>query len=61
MRSLQELYEVTDELTLFCLYVDCEPIGFEEAIQSKKWRQVMDEEIKSIEKNDTWELTSLPK
>ncbi|KAE8735550.1 Beta-galactosidase 8 isoform 1 [Hibiscus syriacus] len=27
----------------------------------KKWRDAMDEEIKAIEKNDTWELTSLPK
>nr|GEV92867.1 retrovirus-related Pol polyprotein from transposon TNT 1-94 [Tanacetum cinerariifolium] len=34
---------------------------FEEAMKSKKWRQAMEEEIKSIEKNDTWELTTLPK
>nr|GEZ45107.1 copia-type polyprotein [Tanacetum cinerariifolium] len=27
----------------------------------KKWRQAMEDEIKSIEKNDTWELTTLPK
>nr|GEV65178.1 copia-type polyprotein [Tanacetum cinerariifolium] len=31
------------------------------AMKIKKWRQAMDEEIKSIEKNDTWELTTLPK
>ncbi|GKD75351.1 retrovirus-related pol polyprotein from transposon TNT 1-94 [Tanacetum coccineum] len=60
-RSLQELYEVTDEIPLLCLYVDCEPLVFEEAMKSKKWRQAMEEEIKSIEKNDTWELTTLPK
>nr|GFD51467.1 copia-type polyprotein [Tanacetum cinerariifolium] len=40
---------------------DCEPLVFEEAMKSKKWRQAMEEEIKSIEKNDTWELTTLPK
>ncbi|PWA61635.1 hypothetical protein CTI12_AA371330 [Artemisia annua] len=34
---------------------------FEEAMKSKKWRQAMDEEIKSIGKNDTWELTTLQK
>nr|GFA32498.1 retrovirus-related Pol polyprotein from transposon TNT 1-94 [Tanacetum cinerariifolium] len=34
---------------------------FEEAMKSKKWRQAMEDEIKSIEKNDTWELTTLPK
>ena len=64
MRNLQELYEVTtnqDNLTLFCLFADCEPIGFEEAVQSKKWREAMDEEIQAIRKNDTWDLADLPK
>ncbi|GJW57802.1 retrovirus-related pol polyprotein from transposon TNT 1-94 [Tanacetum coccineum] len=60
-RSLQELYEVTDEIPLLCLYADYEPIVFEEAMKSKKWRQAMKEEIKLIEKNDTWELTTLLK
>ncbi|GKD46821.1 retrovirus-related pol polyprotein from transposon TNT 1-94 [Tanacetum coccineum] len=32
---------------------------FEEAMESKKWRQAIEEEIKSIEKNNTWELTTL--
>lgn len=35
-------------------------MNFEEATQDKKWRDVMDEEIRSIEKNNTWELVSLP-
>ncbi|GJX67573.1 retrovirus-related pol polyprotein from transposon TNT 1-94 [Tanacetum coccineum] len=52
-KSLQELYEVTDEIPLLCLYVDCEPLVFKEAMKNKKWRQAMEEEIKSIEKNDT--------
>ena len=63
-RSLQELYEVTEnqnDLTLFCLFADCEPLSFQEAVQSKKWRDAMDEEIKAIMKNDTWELATLPK
>ncbi|GJZ22613.1 retrovirus-related pol polyprotein from transposon TNT 1-94 [Tanacetum coccineum] len=34
---------------------------FEEAMKSKKWRQAIEEEIKSIEKHDTWELTTLSK
>ena len=62
-RSLHEIYEDTErieDLTLFCLFADCEPVAFEEAAQNPKWRDAMDEEIKSIEKNDTWELTSLP-
>lgn len=33
---------------------------FEEAAADEKWVQAMKEEIHSIEKNDTWELTNLP-
>ncbi|XP_052288592.1 uncharacterized mitochondrial protein AtMg00820-like [Citrus sinensis] len=63
-RSLQDLNEVTerhDNLTLFCLFVDCEPVDFQETALDEKWRIAMDEEIKVIVKNDTWELTTLPK
>ncbi|KAH9687903.1 hypothetical protein KPL70_014941 [Citrus sinensis] len=63
-RSLQDLYEATerhDNLTLFCLFADCEPVNFQEATLDEKWRTAMDEEIKAIVKNDTWELTTLPK
>lgn len=37
IRSLQGLYEVThnqNDLTLFCIFVDSEPLNFEEATQS---------------------------
>ena len=63
-RSLEDLYEVTDRLenlNLFCLFADCEPVNFQEAAQDGKWRNAMDDEIKAIEKNDTWELAALPK
>jgi len=63
-RTLSELYEVTENennLTLFCLFSDCEPVGFEEVVQDERWKEVMDEEIKAIEKKNTWELTTLPK
>lgn len=36
-------------------------ISFEEANSEDKWKIVMDEEIKSIEKNKTWELITLPR
>ena len=39
MKSLQELYKMSEnqnDLTLFCLFSDCELIGFEEAVQRKK-------------------------
>jgi len=63
-RRLEDLYEETgetDNITLFCLFADCEPMNFEEAAQDKKWRDALDEEIRFIEKNNTWELVSLPK
>lgn len=62
VRSLRDIYEATEEennLNLFCFYSDCDPLSYEEAAQEKKWRNAMDEEIKSIEKNNTWALTKL--
>ena len=64
IRNLQDLYEATehvDNLTLFCLFANCEPVSYQEAVKEKKWRDAMDEEIKAIEKNETWELVPLPK
>ena len=37
------------------------PISFEEAIKRQKWRDAMMKEMKSIEKNQTWELTYFPR
>eukprot|EP00250_Pteridium_aquilinum_P008869 c18273_g1_i1 orf=116-460(+) len=45
MRSLQDLYESTNELHLVCLLADAESIIFEEAVRDKKWQAAMDEEI----------------
>ncbi|CAM8990990.1 unnamed protein product [Rhodiola kirilowii] len=44
----------------FCLFADCDPVTFEEAAKDEGWIQAMDAEIASIDKNDTWELTTLP-
>ncbi|KAI9152926.1 hypothetical protein LWI28_003161 [Acer negundo] len=64
-RSLEDLYEYTEQveedLTLYCLLMTSDPVSFEEANQEGKWRSAMDDEIRSIEKNKTWELTNLPK
>ncbi|KAL0387365.1 UNVERIFIED_CONTAM: Retrovirus-related Pol polyprotein from transposon RE2 [Sesamum radiatum] len=38
-----------------------EPENFETAVKHKVWVQAMEEEIKMIEKNNTWELTNRPK
>ena len=36
-------------------------VHFEEAMKHEKWRTTMDIEIQAIERNNTWELTYLPK
>jgi len=59
MRSLQDLYDSTNEVHLVCLLVDAENISFEKAVRDKKWKTAMDEEIKAIDRNNTWELTKL--
>lgn len=61
LRTLQDLYNSTNEVHLVCLLTDAENISFEEALKDKKWQEAMDEEIQPIERNKTWELTKLPK
>lgn len=48
-------------LTYFFLFGDCESLSYQEAVENIKWKDAMDKEIKSITKNDTWELTKLPR
>jgi hypothetical protein len=38
---------------LIYLLADAEIISFEETVQDSKWEAAMDEEIKTIEKNET--------
>ncbi|GKU96956.1 hypothetical protein SLEP1_g10137 [Rubroshorea leprosula] len=62
-----EDYEVTDlpqddvPVNHFALFVDYDPLTYEEAVKEEKWQKAMAEEIGSIERNQTWELTDLPK
>lgn len=53
MRSLQDLYDSTNEIHLICLLADAENISFEEAVRDKKWQTAMNEEIKAIDHNNT--------
>lgn len=52
-RSLYEIYERSNVDVL-------EPGGFKEAEKDDKWIDAMKEELKMIEKNDTWELVDRP-
>ncbi|CAL2260415.1 unnamed protein product [Prunus armeniaca] len=66
MRSLEEIYEsarhvdLPNEAVYFAFFAGEDPISFDDASKEEKWKRAMDEEIKAIEKNDTWELTDLP-
>ena len=53
MRNLDEVYNETEEVNLFCLNTEIEPLTFEEAVAEESWRHAMEEEIHAIEKNDT--------
>jgi len=44
----------------FALFVDEDPLSYENATRSAKWRDAMDSEIAAIRKNNTWEITDLP-
>ncbi|RDY05923.1 hypothetical protein CR513_10178, partial [Mucuna pruriens] len=61
-KGVQKYVDETEIINdLFCLFVDSEPLTFDESMEDKRWRQVMKEEIKAIKKNDNWELSNLPK
>lgn len=53
--------ELSDEenIAQLALLVDSDPITFDDAMRSSKWRKAMDLEIEAIVKNNTWELTEL--
>ncbi|KAM2672175.1 hypothetical protein EV1_007904 [Malus domestica] len=42
------------------LLADSDPMHYNEAVKSAKWRKAMVVEITAIERNNTWELTDLP-
>ncbi|GJX04141.1 kinase-like domain, phloem protein 2-like protein, partial [Tanacetum coccineum] len=56
-RTLNDLYENTEELLL----AEDEPKNYKEASTDQKWIKAMKVELDSINRNNTWELTTLPK
>ena len=60
-RSIQALYEATDPIEEECLISFEEPTTYSKASEDEAWRKAMEEEITSIEKNDTWKLVKAPK
>nr|GEW05446.1 ribonuclease H-like domain, reverse transcriptase, RNA-dependent DNA polymerase [Tanacetum cinerariifolium] len=56
-RTLNDLYKNTEELLL----AEDEPKNYKEASSDKKWIEAMKAELDSINRNNTWKLTTLPK
>jgi len=54
------LSEEEEDMINLAMFATTDPISFAEAMKSEKWRNAMNLEMESIEKNDTWELTDLP-
>ena len=44
-----------------CNFAGVEPENYEKAIKHDVWKKVMEEEIRMIEKNNTWELVAIPR
>ncbi|CAJ2665360.1 unnamed protein product [Trifolium pratense] len=66
-RNLQGYKTIPDDMITpdgdivhFALYVDTEPLTYQQAAKYEEWRGAMEEEIASIEKNNTWNLVHLP-
>ncbi|RVW64797.1 Retrovirus-related Pol polyprotein from transposon TNT 1-94 [Vitis vinifera] len=53
------LSEEDNEVHL-AMFAAADPIHFEDAVKSEKWKKAMDLELAAINKNGTWELTELP-
>jgi hypothetical protein len=48
------------DMVQLSMLVEAEPMSFEEALRQKHWKKAMIDELKSIEKNETWKLVHLP-
>ncbi|GKA18939.1 zinc finger, CCHC-type containing protein [Tanacetum coccineum] len=60
-KDLAEIYQNTQEVeTETLLFTEEEPRNYKEASTDKKWIEAMEIELDSINKNNTWTLTTLP-
>jgi hypothetical protein len=66
-RTLQDYETIPDnmitpdgDIVHLALFVDTEPLTYEQAAKFEEWRLAMQEEIASIDRNHTWDLVDLP-
>jgi hypothetical protein len=63
---LTDLFDTTDEILDYeysglCLLAADEPASVDEALEEDCWKDAMKAELQSINENNTWRLTKLPK
>ena len=59
--EVQRINNNEDPFSHFALFLDCDPVTFEDVVKESKWIKAIDAEIAAIERTNTWELTELPK
>lgn len=62
-RLLNEIYDETEEIEIdeeMLMLSEEEPSSYSPDAKEKEWRDAMDTELNSIEKNNIWVLTDLP-
>lgn len=52
--------DASGELVHLALMLEMEPVALEQALSDPKWYEAMSEELKAIDKNNTWQLVNLP-
>ncbi|GAU37763.1 hypothetical protein TSUD_102800 [Trifolium subterraneum] len=67
VRRLLDVDEIQDnlktddgDLVHLASFVDVKPLSYASAAKSAVWRKAMEDDIHSIERNNTWDLMSLP-
>lgn len=54
------LLEEEPQVSLALFISNVDPVSFNEAVKEEKWQEAMKIEIQAIERNQTWELVTLP-
>lgn len=62
--SISDIADAILEPTFFCFLSKItnskDPISFKEAVSQSQWVVAMNKELEALEKNDTWDVTTLP-
>ena len=59
--NLDDEVDDNGDLVHFAFLAYSEPVRLADVIQHPKWQEAMKEELMTIEKKNTWQLTDLPK